>query len=141
MLYFAAAWLAAMVDRALEAADIGRHALLVHLLDLGDADLDLGLAVAQQRVELGAAHRLDAARLVHVLDRHGAAEPALLAVVGDEAGHRMDQADLHGRRLRAHDRRKAQAPASAVVPATKPRRETLFFHVKPLLDSLTTTLR
>ena len=82
-------------DRALEAADIGRDALLVHLLDFGHADLDLGLAVAQQRLELGAAHRLDAARLVDVLDRHGAAEPALLAVEGDEAGHRMDHADLH----------------------------------------------
>ncbi len=83
-------------DRALEAADIGGHALLVHLLDFADADLDLGLAVAQQRLELGATHRLDAARLVHVLDGHGAAEPALLAVIGDEAGDGMDHADLHG---------------------------------------------
>jgi hypothetical protein len=106
--YFAAAWLAAMVT-GLWKPDIGRDALLVHLLDFGHADFDLGLAVAQQGLELGAAHRLDAARLVDVLDRHGAAQPALLAVIGDEAGHRMDQADLHRRRLRAHDRGKAQA--------------------------------
>ena len=113
--------------RALEAADIGRHALLVHLLDLGDADLDLGLAVAQQRVELGAAHRLDAARLVHILDRHGAAEPALLAVIGDETGHRMDQADLHGRRLRAHDCRKAQTRKRCCACHEAATRN-LFFH-------------
>ena len=55
-------------DRALVAADIGSDARFVHLLDLGHAHLDLGLAVAEQRIELGAAHRLDAARLVDVLD-------------------------------------------------------------------------
>ncbi len=34
-------------DRALEAADIGGHTLLVHLLDFTHAHFDLGLAIAQ----------------------------------------------------------------------------------------------
>ena len=131
VLYLAAAWLAAMPTRALVAADVGRDARLVHLLDLGHADLDLGLAVAPQRLELGAAHRLDAARLVEVVDRHGGAEPALAAGEGHEAGHGMDDADLHGGRLRAADQGEAQRSGrqdarSGDEPATRNRHFVAF---------------
>ena len=64
------------------------------------------LRVAQQRLELRAAQRLDAAGLVDVLDRHQRALAALLARIGQRAGHRVQHADLHRLGLGTADERK-----------------------------------
>ena len=59
-------------DRAGVAADDGGDAGRVHLLDLGVAALRRRLRVAEHRLDLGAAQRLDAAGRVDLLDRDGA---------------------------------------------------------------------
>ena len=64
------------------------------------------MCVPEHRLDLGAAERLDAARRIDLVDRHGGAKPALLAGIGQRTGYRMQDADLHHSRLRAHyDRR------------------------------------
>ncbi len=88
-------------------ADDGRHAGLVHLLDLGRAGLRLRLRVAQQRFELQATERLDATGLVDVLDGHERAKAALLARIGQRPRHRMQHADLDGLGLGVSDQRKS----------------------------------
>ena len=84
----------------------GRDTGFVHLLDLGRAGLRLRLSVAQQRLELRAAERLDAARGIDVLDGHQRTQAALLPRVGQRAGDRMQHADLDGLGLRAGHERK-----------------------------------
>jgi hypothetical protein len=90
-------------DGALEAADDRGDASLVHLLDLGDADLDLRLGVAQHRLEPRAAHRPDAAGGVDLVDGELRAEPRLGAAIGDESRDRMEQADADRPGLGAGD--------------------------------------
>src|SRR4029453_18431754 len=58
-------------DRAGIAADDGRDARRVHLLDLGVAAFRRRLRVAEGRLDLGAAQRFDAARRVDLLDLDG----------------------------------------------------------------------
>src|SRR5262249_27380125 len=94
--------------RTLEAADIGGDTRLVHLLDLADAHLDFGLAVAQHGFECGTPHALDAAGLIDIVDGHRRADARLLAAVGDEAGHGMDEADLYRLSLRTQHRWEAE---------------------------------
>ena len=95
-------------DAAGVAADDGRDPGAVHLLDFGVAAFRRRLRVAEHRLDLGAAQRLDAAGRVDLLDRHHGADPALLAGIGQRAGDRMQHADLHRRALRAqHGRRVA----------------------------------
>ena len=81
-------------DRRGVGAEHRRDASLVHLLDLGRADLRLRLRVAQQRLDLRAAQRLDAAGLVDVLDGDQRALAALLAGKGQRPGHRVQHAEL-----------------------------------------------
>jgi hypothetical protein len=95
-------------DEAGIAADDGRDARLVVFLDLGDRDVDLGLCVGEQRLDLGAAERLDAALGVDVLDRHQRAGAALRAGIGDAAGHRMDDADFDRLGLGPQEVRRAE---------------------------------
>ena len=61
------------------------HAGFGELVDLGGADFGPRLRVGQHRFELGAAHRLDAAGGVDLLDREQRAGAALLAVIGEGA--------------------------------------------------------
>jgi hypothetical protein len=89
-------------------ADDGAHARLVHLLDFGRARGRRGLGVAQQGFELGAAQGLDAAGLVDVFQRHHRALAALLAGVGERAGHRMQHAHLDGAGLGPAHQRKGE---------------------------------
>jgi hypothetical protein len=77
----------------------------IHLLDFGVAAFRRRLRVAQHRFELGAAERLDAAGGVDLLDRERRTDAALLARVGQRAGHRVQYADLHGGALRAQHAR------------------------------------
>ena len=103
-------------DAAGIAADHGGDAGRVHLLDLGVAAVRRRLRVAEHRLDLRAAERLDAARRVDLLDRELRADPALLARIGQRAGHRMQDADLHGRALRAQHGRGVQ-DAGAAAPS------------------------
>ena len=64
------------------------------------------MRVAEHRLDLGAAQRLDAAGRIHVLDRERRAEPALLARIGERARDRMQHAELHRSALRAKERRR-----------------------------------
>ena len=110
-------------DRACVGADDRRYARLVHLLDLGDADLGLGLRVAQHRLELRAAHRLDAAGGVDFLDRHRRADAAQVARIGERPGDRMQDADLDRRGLRRGrwpESRRGPVAAAAAVTAAEP---------------------
>ena len=100
-------------DAAGIAADDGGDAGRVHLLDLGVAAVRRRLRVAEHRLDLRAAERLDAARRVDLLDRDLRADPALLAGIGQRAGHRMQHADLDGRALRAQHGRGVQRAATA----------------------------
>jgi hypothetical protein len=95
-------------DRAGVAADHGRDAGRVHLLHLGIAAFRRRLRVAEHRLDLRAAQRLDPAGGVDLLDRHDRADPALLAGIGERAGDRMQHADLHGGALRAQHGRRAE---------------------------------
>ena len=104
-------------DAARIAADDGRDAGRVHLLDLGVAAVRGRLRVAEQRFDLGAAERLDPAGRVDLLDRELRADAALLARVGQRARHRMQHADLDGGRLARAAR---PAPRSHPVAAAAP---------------------
>ena len=90
-----------------DAGDAGR----VHLLDLGDAAVRRRLRVAEHGIDL--AQPLDAAGGIDLLDRHGGAEPALLAGIGQRAGDRMQHAELHAGALRAQHGRHGEVPAAA----------------------------
>jgi len=79
-----------------DAGDAGR----VHLLHLGDAAVRRRLRIAKHSVDL--AQSLDAAGGIDFFDRHGGAEPALLAGVRQGAGDRMQHAEFHPGALRAH---------------------------------------
>ena len=80
-------------------------------VDFRRPDFGLGLGVGEDGVDLGAAHRLDAAGRVDFLDREQRAAAALLAFIGQRSGDRVQDADLDRRALRAkHGRR--HAPAS-----------------------------
>ena len=96
-------------DRRGEGADDGRHAGFIHLLDLGNTGLRLRLRVTEQRFEFGAAHGLDAAGLVDVLDGHQRTQSALLARIGQRTGDGMQHTDLDRLGLRAPDQGKCQS--------------------------------
>ena len=68
-------------------------------LGLRARDLDLGLAVGQQQLQLRAAHRLDAARGVDRLRGQLRAQPAVSADLGHGAADRADNTDLDRLRL------------------------------------------
>ena len=70
------------------------------------------------RVNGQAGRRLPEGVLVCNFPRPGA-EPALLAVVGDEAGHRVDQADLDRRGLGAEQARRAEQELLALSRAVR----------------------
>ena len=95
-------------DAAGIAADDGRDAGRVHLLDFGVAAFRRRLRVAEHRLDLGAAQRLDAAGGVDLLDRKLRADPALLARIRQRARHRVQHADLYRRALRAQHGRCVQ---------------------------------
>ena len=95
-------------DRRGVGAEDRRHAGLVHLLHFGGAGLRRRLRVAQQRLDLRAAQRLDAAGLVDVLDGHQRALAALRAGIRQRPGDRVQHADLHRLGLRARNQREGQ---------------------------------
>jgi len=97
-------------DRARIAADDGRDVRRVHLLDLGIAAFRRRLRVAEDRFDLGAGQRLDAARRVDLLDCDCRTESTLLAGIGQRAGDRMQHAKLHWSALRAQQRRRVDEP-------------------------------
>ena len=92
-------------DRRGEAADDADDALLLHALDLRRATLRRRPRIAEDHLQLGAAHGLDAAGIVDRLDRGLGADLALLPVISERAGHRLEDADLHHGRLGAQDAR------------------------------------
>jgi len=53
------------------------------------------LGVAQNRLDLCAVERLDAARGVDLIDRHGRADATLLTRIGQGASDRMQEPKLH----------------------------------------------
>jgi len=83
------------------------HAGLGHLGHLGSTDIRLALAIGEHRLDHGAAHRLDAACSIDIRNRHFRTGAALRTGKRDEARNRMDQADLHRRRLRPQHRGKS----------------------------------
>ena len=85
------------------------HAGRIHLLDLGGAALRRRLRVAEHRIDLGAAERLDAAGGIDLFDRQCRAEAALLPGIGQRAGDRVQHAELHRRALRPQHRRHGDA--------------------------------
>ena len=107
-------------DRAGIAADHGADVGRVHFFHFGVAAVGRRLRVAQHRIDLGAAQRLDAACRVDLIDRHGGAEATLLcrnttARRTPDAARRLSQPCL----VRAARPARAESPAagrpSAVV--------------------------
>ena len=77
-----------------KAAHIGRDAVLLHALDFAHAHFWARLRVAQHGLKLGAAHGLDAACGIDLINSHHAAQARLAAAVGQRATDRVQQADL-----------------------------------------------
>ncbi len=80
----------------------------VDFLDFGRADIGLRLRVGQKGLELRPAQRLDTAGGIDLLDRHDGTRTALVAGIGEGAGHRVQHADFDRGGLRAQDRRKSE---------------------------------
>ena len=83
--------------------------------------LGLRLGVSEQELELRAAERLDAPRLVDGLGRQLGAEPAGLPRLGERSRDRVDHAELDRWRLRSQDRREPEGGQPRRGP--RPRHE------------------
>ena len=90
-----------------------------------------GAGVEDQQLELGAAERLDAARLVHVIDRHLGAVALQDALFGPGAGQRHQQGDLDLLRLRGQCRaaRRARHRRRAAQRQRRAPSDRCFCHV------------
>jgi len=79
-------------------------------LSTSDRGFRLRLRIADHQLDLRAAERLDAAAGVDLVGRELRAGHGLLAVIGEDAGHRLDHADLDRLRigLSQHEARKAR---------------------------------
>jgi hypothetical protein len=91
-----------------EAADDGGDAVGLHLLHFLRAALRRRAGVAERHFQLGAPERLDAARGVDVADGELRTHPALLAIIGERTGDRLEDADLDRRSLRTQHGRNGQ---------------------------------